>query len=116
MINAPIGRSLDSIIKRKVTPRGDSAITHYRVIKEYLDYSYLEITLETGRTHQIRVHFSHLGHPLVGDDLYGSESKRIERQALHCQKIEFTHPITGEAIQLTAPLPEDMLKLFDKQP
>lgn len=116
IINAPIGRSLDSIIKREVTTRGDSAITHYKVIKEYLEYSYLEITLETGRTHQIRVHFSHLGHPLVGDDLYGSESQQIKRQALHCKKIEFTHPITGTYIQLTAPLPEDMLKLFDKQP
>ena len=114
-IDAPIGRSSHSIIEREVTKFGDEAITHYKVIKEYDDYSYVQIRLETGRTHQIRVHFAHLGHPLIGDDLYGTKSDYITRQALHSEKIEFIHPITQEKLQLTASLPKDLLKLFDKE-
>lgn len=113
-INAPIGRSPHSIIEREVTESGSPAITHYKVIKEYIDYSYLKIRLETGRTHQIRVHFSYLGHPLVGDDLYGNKSKYIKRQALHCKTLAFIHPITEEKLQLNASLPKDLLKLIDK--
>lgn len=114
IINAPIGRSDHSIIEREVTKKGSPAITHYKVIKEYQEYSYLKIKLETGRTHQIRVHFSYLGHPLVGDDLYGNKSKYIKRQALHCKTLEFIHPITNKKLLLNAPLPKDLLELFDK--
>ncbi len=114
-IDAPIGRSSHSIIEREVTKLGDKAITHYEVIKEYDDYSYVQINLETGRTHQIRVHFAYLGHPLVGDDLYGMKSNYIKRQALHSEKLEFTHPITQKKLHLHASLPKDLLKLFDKK-
>lgn len=113
-IDAPIGRSSHSIIEREVTKLGDKAITHYEVIKEYDDYSYIKINLETGRTHQIRVHFAYLGHALIGDDLYGMKSNYIKRQALHSEKLEFTHPITQEKLHLHASLPKDLLKLFDK--
>lgn len=115
MINAPIGRSAHSIIEREVNKQGQKAITHYKVLKEYPDYSYVEVRLETGRTHQIRVHFSYLGHSLIGDDLYGKESKYIKRQALHCKILKFTHPITQEELYIDAPLPMDLLKMFDKQ-
>lgn len=113
-INLPIGRKAYSIIEREVNNTGQKAITHYKVIKDFIDYSYLEIKLETGRTHQIRVHFSSVGHPLLGDDLYGKSSKDIKRQALHCQKLEMTHPITGEKLFIEAPLPHDLQAIFDK--
>src|SRR5699024_12732110 len=80
MINEPIGRTNDSIIKREVNNRGQKAITNYKVLKEYLNHTAIQIKLETGRTHQIRVHFAHIGHPLLGDDLYGNVSKYIKRQ------------------------------------
>lgn len=108
-IDLPIGRVSDSIIERFVDlDNGDSAITHYTVIKEYLsqdlpdknpfnqDCSLLRITLDTGRTHQIRVHMSHIGHPLLGDTMYNKKPGRLSRQALHSHKIQFTHPITLE--------------------
>src|SRR5699024_5121039 len=83
VINQPISRINDSIIKREVNNRGRKAITYYKVLKEYLNHTAIQIKLETGRTHQIRVHFAHIGHPLLGDDLYGNVSKYIKRQALH---------------------------------
>lgn len=113
-IDRPIGRSGDSIIEREVNDQGQKAITHYKVLKEYADYTYVQMILETGRTHQIRVHFSNLGHPLIGDDLYGEESKYIKRQALHCKTLKFIHPITQEKLQIDAPLPRDFLKMIDK--
>lgn len=113
-INAPIKRSAHSIIEREVNHKGQKAITHYKVLQEYADYSYVKINLETGRTHQIRVHFSYLGHPLIGDDLYGKESEYIKRQALHCRTLQFTHPITQEKLLIDAPLPIDFLKMIDK--
>src|SRR5699024_12394250 len=94
MKNKPNGRTNDSNIKREVNNRRQKAITHYKVLKEYLNHTAIQIKLETGRTHQIRVHFAHIGHPLLGDDLYGNVSKYIKRQALHCKTLKFTHPIT----------------------
>ncbi len=108
-INAPIGRTGDSIIERMIDPEnGEVAITHYHVVKESNGHSLVGLKLETGRTHQIRVHMKHLGFPLVGDYLYNPDMEYIERQALHSHKISFQHPITGEPMEFIAPLPEDM--------
>ena len=90
------------------------AVTHYRVIERYKGYTHVELTLETGRTHQIRCHMSHIGHPLLGDDLYGGSLSLIDRQALHCGEMSFIHPVSGEKITVTAPVPEDMQGLIDK--
>lgn len=108
-ITLPIGRVSDSIIERFVDfENGENAITHYRVIKEYYDdpcfgnSSLLSITLETGRTHQIRVHMSHIGHPLLGDTMYNKEPGKLSRQALHSHKISFIHPILLTKMQFTS--------------
>lgn len=112
-INAPIARKGDSIIERIIDyDKGDEAITHYRVLKEENGHSLISLILETGRTHQIRVHMKHIGHPLIGDHLYNPDMEHISRQALHSYKLSFTHPITGERMTLTAPLPEDMSKII----
>ncbi|SDJ86762.1 RluA family pseudouridine synthase [Sediminibacillus albus] len=110
-INAAIGRKHGSIIEREVTEHGQQAITHYQVIEELDGYSLVDIQLETGRTHQIRVHFSYIGHPLIGDDLYGGNSSRIARQALHCKTLAFSHPASGERLEFTAEMPKDMTSL-----
>lgn len=98
-IDLPIARKSNSIIERCVSPNGQRAITHYKVIAttnvNSSIYSLIECDLETGRTHQIRVHFSHLGHPVLGDSLYGKESNLIEGQALHSYYMRFVHPISG---------------------
>ena len=107
-LSFPIARKEGSIIERCVNSDGDSAITHYDVVKEFNNLSLVHIILETGRTHQIRVHFSHIGHPILGDTLYGHHSELINRQALHSYKITFMHPITKKIIILEAPIPEDM--------
>lgn len=107
-IDLPIGRDETSIIKRMVRKDGQDAITHFEVIKKFKDFSLLKITLETGRTHQIRVHFSHIGHPLAGDDLYGGKRDQINRHALHSCEMSFTHPVTGEFMKITSKMPEDM--------
>lgn len=107
-IDAPIGRHPDSIIERKVTPEGQTAITHYQVIEERTNFSKLQIQLETGRTHQIRVHFAHIHQPLLGDELYGGRKDIIERQALHCAEISFIHPFSQQKILVQADLPDDM--------
>ncbi|MEH7117390.1 RluA family pseudouridine synthase [Neobacillus vireti] len=104
----PIGRKHDSIIEREVRPDGQYACTHYQVIKWYSTFTHIELGLETGRTHQIRVHMSFLGYPLLGDDLYGGDPSLIKRQALHCKKIQFLHPIYKKEMAFTASLPEDM--------
>lgn len=114
-IDLPIARSEDSIMKRIVSKEGKRAVTHYKVIQEYADYSLVEVMLETGRTHQIRVHFAHLGHPLVGDDLYGGKTKKINRQALHCANITFTHPFTNKEMTFDAELPDDMKRIIKKK-
>ena len=115
-INAPIGRKNDSIIERCVRDDGQEAITHYRVLNEFcnndITYSELLINLETGRTHQIRVHTAYIGHPILGDSLYGNESNLINRQALHAYKVEFIHPITNKQLRFIAPIPDDIKKLF----
>lgn len=111
-IDAPIARFQESIILRCISPQGQRAVTHYNRIKCNDKYSLEKILLETGRTHQIRVHFSHIGHPLAGDDMYGGEREDIQRQALHCGELSFTEPLFGEKITVTSPLPDDIAALF----
>lgn len=113
-ILARIGRKSDSIIEREVREDGQHAHTHFKVLESFNEGTLLEVQLLTGRTHQIRVHFSYLGHPLMGDDLYGGERKRINRQALHAQMVEFIHPVTNEPICITAPWPNDITKLYQE--
>ncbi|GAA0325374.1 RluA family pseudouridine synthase [Bacillus carboniphilus] len=115
VITAPIGRKEGSIIEREVRPDGQYAETHYSLIQQYEDFAHVLVELKTGRTHQIRVHMSHLGHPLVGDDLYGGSLRYMMRQALHCVELNFNHPITGEFKQIQSPLPEDMKRLTDSR-
>ena len=112
-LNFPIARKEGSIIERTVSSDGDSAITHYDVVKEFNNLSLVHIVLETGRTHQIRVHFSHIGHPILGDTLYGSPSKLINRQALHSYKLTFIHPVTKKVVSLEAPLPNDIKNIIN---
>ena len=107
-INLPIARKEGSIIERCIDEHGKNAITHYKVLEDFKDYSLVLCKLETGRTHQIRLHMASIGHPLLGDTLYGKPSKLISRQALHSYKIKFIHPITKEISELTAELPEDI--------
>ena len=107
-ISLPIARKEGSIIERCISSNGQISITHYEVLKEYPSYSLVKCTLETGRTHQIRVHMSAIGHPLLGDTLYGKYSNLISRQALHCYKLKFIHPINKTLIELESELPEDM--------
>lgn len=112
IIDAPIGRKEGSTIEREVNlETGEHAVTHYSVVKEnkVLDCSQLKLWLETGRTHQIRVHMKHLGHPLLGDFLYNPDMTHIKRQALHSYSLTFIHPITKEPMQFVAPVPQDML-------
>lgn len=107
-IDAPIARKEDSIIERCVSEAGDKAVTHYEVLKNVNNYSVVKCILETGRTHQIRVHLAHIGHPLLGDTLYGTSSPLIHRQALHAYKVKFIHPISLKSIELTAKIPNDI--------
>jgi 23S rRNA pseudouridine1911/1915/1917 synthase len=102
IIHEPIGRDRHHSTRRRVSPSGQDAITHYQVIREVQNTSYIRCWLETGRTHQIRVHLSHIGHPLIGDTLYGGKPL-FNRQALHAAKLEFTHPITGRKVTCYAP-------------
>ncbi len=111
LIDAPIARALPSIILRKVSLEGQPARTHYHTIRQGQNLSLIELELETGRTHQIRVHMAHLGHPLLGDDLYGGNMDYIERQALHAFRLSFRHPMTGENLVITAPPPTDFLRI-----
>lgn len=113
-ITFSIARERDSIIKRTISKDGQRAITHFHVKERFANYTYVAARLETGRTHQIRVHFAAIGHPLVGDDLYGGRHDVIERQALHCAHLHFTHPFSGEKLTFYAPLPADMRTLLQK--
>ena len=113
-ISAPIGRKPGTIIERMVDwDNGETAITHYHVVKTTRHHSLVALKLETGRTHQIRIHMKHLGYPLIGDYLYNPDMQRISRQALHSHKLSFCHPITGEMMSFTAPLPDDMQAALD---
>lgn len=110
-INLPIARKKDSIIERCISDDGQPSITHYEVLKEFGNYSLVRCILETGRTHQIRVHMSAISHPLIGDSLYGSISDLIDRQALHCYKLRFVHPITKNFMDFCGEIPLDFKKL-----
>lgn len=112
IINAPIARKENSIIEREISDNGSTSITHYKVIKEFSSYSLVQFLLETGRTHQIRVHCKYVGHPLLGDTLYGNSSELINRQALHAYKMNFIHPITNQNIEIVVDLPDDIKKLI----
>ena len=114
-VDAPIRRADGSVINRIVAPDGQRAVTHYRVIKRYGEYTLLEMKLETGRTHQIRVHMAYIGHPLVGDWLYGTENHNIaKRQMLHSCYLCFTHPITGQIMDFKDEMAEDMRAFIEK--
>lgn len=110
-VDAPIERIPGQRMIREVRDDGKRAITHYKVEKEFQDFSLVRLKLDTGRTHQIRVHMSYLGHPLLGDNLYGKDiqdNKGLTRAALHACHLEFEQPITGEKLSFEAQLPEDM--------
>ena len=112
-IDAPLARKPGTIIERTVDwENGECAVTHYQFVKEANGHSLISLQLETGRTHQIRIHMKHLGYPLIGDYLYNPDMEYIHRQALHSHRIAFTHPITGKAMEFTAPLPEDMKRVL----
>ncbi len=113
-ISSPIGLKDESKIVRCVRTDGAEAITHFKTLEIFNNYSLLELSLETGRTHQIRCHMSSIGHPLLGDDLYGGEMALINRQALHCNSMSFIHPVSGEKIIVKIPLPIDMLSIIQK--
>ena len=116
-INAPIARMEGSVITREVNfGTGESAITHYERLAAGKEYSLAELHLETGRTHQIRVHMKYIGHPLPGDYLYNPDYRRINRQPLHSYQLEFTHPTTGKVMLFTAPLPIDFISAFYSNP
>tara|TARA_B110000305_G_scaffold233674_1_gene290498 strand:- start:471 stop:1418 length:948 start_codon:yes stop_codon:yes gene_type:complete len=125
-IDEPIGRDPKDRIKQAVSETGKEAITHYRTIDRFKNHAHVKAILETGRTHQIRVHLSYVGHALVGDPMYGGRVRypkkadetlkdallNFKRQALHSKKLTLTHPISGEIMSWKAPLPDDMLKLL----
>ncbi len=112
-VDAPIGLCEDSKMKRCVSPEGKRAVTHYRRLFTNGKISVALVTLETGRTHQIRVHFAHIGHPLVGDTLYGTADSMIDRQALHCISVSFNHPISGCPVDVKTELCEDMKAVLE---
>lgn len=112
-INALIARKENSIIERCVSEDGQTAITHYEILEEFEGYSLVKCILETGRTHQIRVHMAYIGHPLLGDSLYGTNDQSlISRQALHSYKMNFIHPVSNKQISLEAKIPKDIENLF----
>ena len=125
-INAPIGRHGQQRQRMAVMEGGKPAVSHYRVLERFRSHTHVRVKLETGRTHQIRVHMAHLRHPIIGDQLYGgalklpkgaseelvAELRGFKRQALHAETLEFVHPITGEKITNSAPPPADMQALL----
>lgn len=113
-VDAPIARQAAATIVRVVSPEGQRAVTHYQVLLESNGYSLLQLRLETGRTHQIRVHMAHIGHPLVGDFLYGQEDARIARTALHAYYLHFVHPVSGETLTFTEDLPKELQQLLQE--
>ena len=113
-INAPIGRNPKDRKKMAVVNDGREAITNFTVLERFKGYTYVQFKLETGRTHQIRVHMAHIGHPLLGDDVYGKPVKNLQGQTLHAQTIGFVQPTSGEYIEVDAPLPEYFENLLQK--
>ena len=115
-IQMPIGRSIQDRKKMAVRKDGKEAITHFHVLKRYLHHTLLEVKIETGRTHQIRVHMAQIGHPVVGDMVYSSGKNPfgVEGQMLHAQKLDFTHPRTGEKMHIEAPLPAYFTEILEK--
>lgn len=111
-IDAPVGKKQEDGIRREVFEGGQRAVTHYRVLKEGEEYSMLELQLETGRTHQIRCHMEYIGHPLLGDELYGGKTDKIRRQALHSFQLKFRSPRSEVECLQKAKLPQDMQELF----
>lgn len=117
-VNAPISRCPKNRVKMAVVPGGKEAVTHYTILERFGKQTYIECRLETGRTHQIRVHMAHLGHPLVGDQTYSSNQapavklRHFKRQALHAVKLSFVHPSTQEVLTFTSSLPEDFIQLL----
>ena len=115
-VNAPIAREDDTLIKRRVSTEGHRAITHYKVLKRLKGASLIELRLDTGRTHQIRVHMNYIGHPLVGDYLYNERyyDKENVRPLLHSKSLSFIHPITGENLYIECELPKDFKERIDE--
>lgn len=119
-INMPIGRSTKDRKKMAVTKNGKEAVTHFKVLNRYTtnkgSYTLLEIKIDTGRTHQIRVHMAEIGHPVIGDSVYsnGKNEFGVEGQCLHAKRLEFVHPITGKEMKLEAPLPEYFQKIVEQ--
>lgn len=112
-ITAPLARRDGTIIERVVDwEKGEPAVTHYQVVTVRNGHSLVALRLETGRTHQIRIHMKYLGYPLIGDYLYNPDMEHITRQALHSHRLSFPHPITGEAMCFEAQLPEDMKQVL----
>lgn len=115
-IIAPISRKQNSIIEREVSEKGDFAVTHLELIKNFeynnTKLAFVKFILETGRTHQIRVHSKYINHPILGDSLYGNPSILISRQALHAYKIDFIHPITKKNMEIIAPIPDDIKRIL----
>lgn len=119
-INMPIARSKNDRTKMAVDKNGKNAITHLKVLKKYKDYTFIEVNIETGRTHQIRVHMSQIGFPIVGDYIYsnGKNPFGVKGQMLHSMKLEFKHPVTNKEIEVEAPVPKyfsDVLEILDKE-
>lgn len=114
-ISAPLGRKGESIIEREVADDGQEAVTHYQVVQFLEHETVVQLQLETGRTHQIRVHMASIGHPLLGDDLYGGLITKINRQALHSWQLDFFHPILKQNMSFKADPPEDISKLMRKK-
>ena len=115
-IKMPIGRSKKDRKKMDVDRNGKEAVTHFKVLKRFKDCTLLEINIETGRTHQIRVHLSYIGYPIIGDDVYSNGKNRwnIEGQCLHAKELEFKHPITGKQMHIEAELPEYFKKILEE--
>ncbi len=114
-IDSPIGKDRHNSKRMRVSKSGQKAVTYYRVLDNYKGLSLVNFTLETGRTHQIRVHMTSINHPLLGDSLYGRSSEIISRVALHSSKITFFHPISGELISILCALPSDFCAIIEKR-
>ncbi len=117
VVDAPIGRDPKNRLRMAVTERnGKQAITHYRVLERFGRFTYIEATLKTGRTHQIRVHMAHINHPLLGDELYGPKKSPVktEGQVLHAKTLGFQHPSSGEYMEFDSPLPRDFSQTLNK--